>query len=191
MKIYLWKINTTSINNFLLSYLQEGAEKFSTWPTSPKSNQTELFKPLVRIRTFNPDQQTPPSKVMLYTIHNYLKSKAEELLSEKQADFRAGWSKVGQSTRVLIEKHLQNQRDRFHNFIDFQESIWLAMAWWHILRGFSIEEWLIQVIYAHVTSAVVLSNQVGDFFQTTNSQTGMLTFSTVPRVWVMYLVFLL
>ena len=54
-----------------------------------------------------------PSKVMLCIILNHLKSKAEELLSEEQAGFRAGQSTVEQifNCRVLIEKHLQHQRD--------------------------------------------------------------------------------
>ena len=65
-----------------------------------------------------------PSKVMLHIILNHLKSKAEELLSEEQAAFRAGWSTVEQifNCRVPIEKHLQHQRDLFHNFIYFKKA---------------------------------------------------------------------
>ena len=73
-----------------------------------------------------------PSKVMLCHILNHLKSKAEELLSEEQAGFRARQSTVEQifNCRVLVEKHLQHQRDLFHNFNQLQESIQLGMAWW-------------------------------------------------------------
>ena len=115
-----------------------------------------------------------PSKVMLCIILNCLKSKAEELLSEEQAGFRAGWSTVEQifNCRVLIEKHLQHQRDLFHNFIDFKKAF--NWVWhdglWHVLRGFNIEKGLIQVIqtlYDHATSAVLLNNQLGEFFQMT------------------------
>ena len=115
-----------------------------------------------------------PSKVMLHIILNHLKSKAEELLSEEQAGFRAGQSTVEQifNCRVLIEKHLQHQRDLFHNFIDFKKAfnwVW-HNGLWHVLRGFNIEKGLIQVIqtlYDHATSAVLLNNQLGEFFQMT------------------------
>ena len=112
-----------------------------------------------------------PSKVMLHIILNHLKSKAEELLSEEGAGFRAGGSTVEQifNCRVLIEKH---QRDFFHNFIDFKKAF--NQVWhdglWHVLRGFNIEKGLIQVIqtlYDHVTSTVLLNNQLGEFLQTT------------------------
>ena len=111
-----------------------------------------------------------PSKVMLCIILNHLKSKAEELLSEEQAGFRAGWSTVEQifNCRVLIEKHLQHQRDLFHNFIDFKKAF--DWAWCNGLWHFNIEKGLIQVIqtlYDHATSTVLLNNQLGEFFQMT------------------------
>ena len=85
-----------------------------------------------------------PSKVMLCIILNHLKSKAEELLSEEQACFRARWSTVEQifNCRILFEKHLQHQRDLFHNFIDFKKAfnwVW-HNGLWHVLRGFNIEK---------------------------------------------------
>ena len=115
-----------------------------------------------------------PSKVLLRIILNRLKSKAEELLSEEQAGFRAGRSTVEQifNCRVLIEKHLQHQKDLFHNFIDFKKAF--DRVWhdglWHVLRGFNVEEGLVQVVqalYEHSSSAVLLNNQLGEFFQTT------------------------
>ena len=65
-----------------------------------------------------------PSKVMLCIILNHLKSKAVELLSEERASFQAGQSTVEQifNCRVLIEKHLQHQRDLFYNFIDLKKA---------------------------------------------------------------------
>ena len=61
---------------------------------------------------------------MLRIILNRLKTKAEELLSEEQAGFRAGRSTVEQifNGRVLIEKHLQHQSTLFHNFRDFKKA---------------------------------------------------------------------
>ena len=111
---------------------------------------------------------------MLCVILNHLKSKAEELLSEEQEGFRAGQSTVEQifNCRVLIEKHLQHQRDLFHSFIYFKKAF--DWVWhdglWHVLRGFNIEKGLIQVtqtLYDHVTSAVLINNQLGEFFQMT------------------------
>lgn len=115
-----------------------------------------------------------PSKIMLRILLNRLKTKAEEILAEEQAGFRAGRSTVEQifNSRVLIEKHLQHQRDLFHNFIDFKKAF--DRVWhdglWHVLRGFNIEEGLVQTmqaLYAHSSSAVLLNNKIGDFFQTT------------------------
>ena len=114
-----------------------------------------------------------PSKVMLHVILSRLKSKAEELLSEEQAGFRVGRSTVEQifNCRVLIEKHLQHQKDLFHNFIDFKKAF--DRVWhdglWHVLRGYNVDENLIQVteaLYRHASSAVLLNNTVGEWFPT-------------------------
>ena len=53
-----------------------------------------------------------------------LKAQAEKLLAEEQAGFRPGRSTVEQifNSRVIIEKHLQHQRDLFHNFVDFKKA---------------------------------------------------------------------
>ena len=53
-----------------------------------------------------------------------LKAKAEELLAEEQAGFRAGLNAVEHifNCRVLIEKHLQHQRDLLHNFVDLKKA---------------------------------------------------------------------
>ena len=57
---------------------------------------------------------------MLQVILNPLKAKVEELLAEEQACFRRGRSTVEEffNSRIIIVKHLQHQRDLFHNFID-------------------------------------------------------------------------
>ncbi|GFR70089.1 endonuclease-reverse transcriptase [Elysia marginata] len=91
-----------------------------------------------------------PSKVMLRVILSRLKPKAEEILAEEQAGFRAGRSTVEQifNCRILIEKHMQHQRDLFHNFIDFKKAF--DMVWhdglWHVLRGLNIDEGLVKTI---------------------------------------------
>ena len=114
------------------------------------------------------------SKIMLRVILNRLKKEAEEHLAEEQAGFRAGRSTVEQifTCRILMEKHLQHQRDLFHNFIDFRKAfdrVWHE-GLWQVLRQFGIEEGLIQAIqalYNTASSAVLLNNQIGDYFKTT------------------------
>lgn len=114
------------------------------------------------------------SKIMLRVILNRLKKEAEEQLAEEQAGFRAGRSTVEQifTCRIMMEKHLQHQRDLFHNFIDFKKAF--DRVWhdglWQVLRKFGIEEGLIQTIqalYNNTSSAVLLNNQIGDYFKTT------------------------
>ena len=72
----------------------------------------------------------------------------------------------------MMEKHLQHQKELFHNFIDFKKAF--DRVWhdglWHVLRGFGIEEGLIQVIqalYSSASSAVLLNNDIGEHFKTT------------------------
>ena len=102
------------------------------------------------------------SKAMLHVILGRLKSKAEELLSEEQAGFRAGRNIVEQifNCRVLIEKLLRHQNNLFHNFIDFKKAF--DLVWhdglWHVLRGYNVDENLIKVteaLYRHASSAVL------------------------------------
>ena len=54
-----------------------------------------------------------PSKVMLKIILNRLKTKAERIIREEQAGFRAGRSTTKQifNLRILCEKYLQHQQD--------------------------------------------------------------------------------
>jgi len=115
-----------------------------------------------------------PSKVMLRIILNRLKGKAEEVLSEEQAGFRAGRSTVEQilNCHILIEKHLEQQRELYHNFIDFKKAF--DRVWhdglWHVMRDFNVEEGLVQVIqslYEDASSSVLLNNIIGQPFRTT------------------------
>ena len=81
---------------------------------------------------------------MLRVFLRRLEAKAEELLAEEQAGFRPGLSTVQQifNSRVIIEKHLQHQREVFHNFIDFKKAfdrVWHA-GLWQVLRSFNLEE---------------------------------------------------
>ena len=115
-----------------------------------------------------------PSKVMLRILLNRLKAKAEEILSEEQAGFRAGRSTVEQifNCRLMIEKHLQHQKDIHHNFIDFKKAfdrVWHE-GLWKVLRDFNVDEGLVQLLHAlydNSSSAVLINNEVGEFFRTT------------------------
>ena len=72
----------------------------------------------------------------------------------------------------MMEKHLQHQKELFHNFIDFKKAfdrVWHE-GLWHVMRSFGIEEGLIQIIqalYNTASSAVLLNSDIGEFFKTT------------------------
>ena len=114
------------------------------------------------------------SKIMLRVILNRLKKEAEEHLAEEQAGFRPGRSTVEQifNCHIMMEKHLQHQKELFHNFIDFKKAsdrVWHE-GLWHVMRSFGIEEGLIQIIqalYNTASSAVLLNSDIGEFFRTT------------------------
>ncbi|PVD39459.1 hypothetical protein C0Q70_02090 [Pomacea canaliculata] len=73
----------------------------------------------------NRKQQTVP-ELQNHTVYqtqvvlkNCTSNTAEELLAEEQAGFRPHRSTVEHiNFRILIEKHLQNQQDLYHNFIE-------------------------------------------------------------------------
>ena len=64
------------------------------------------------------------SKVMLKIILNRLKPKAEEIIAEEQAGFRAGRSTTEQifNLRILCEKYLQHQQNLHHVSIRFKKA---------------------------------------------------------------------
>ena len=135
----------------------------------PKKGNTRLCQ---NHRTISLISHT--SKIMLRVILNRLKTQAEEHLAEEQAGFRAGRSTVEQifNCRIMMEKHLQHQKDLVHNFIDFKKAF--DRVWhdglWHVMRGFGIEEGLVQVIqalYNTTNSAVLLNSDIGNYFKTT------------------------
>lgn len=115
-----------------------------------------------------------PSKVMLRVLLNRLKPEAENIIAEEQAGFRAGRSTTEQifNLRILCEKHLQHQQDLYHVFIDFKKAfdrVWHS-ALWATMRKYNINANLIKVIehlYDHATSAVLLNGNTGEWFRTT------------------------
>ena len=160
-----------------------------TWETMewPKEWTHSLVIPLPKRGNFKQCQNyrtisliSHPSKIMLRVIFNRLKSRAEEALAEEQAGFRPGRSTAEQifNSRVIVEKHIQNQRSLFHNFKKAFDRVWVA-GLWQVLRCFNIEEGLVQAIqalYENTSSAVLLNSQLGEFFRTiVGVPSGMLT----------------
>ena len=91
-----------------------------------------------------------PDKVMLKIILNRLKPQAEKIIAEEQAGFRAGRNTTAQifNLRILCEKYLQHQQDRYHVFVDFKKAfdrVWHA-ALWATMKKYNISTNLIQVI---------------------------------------------
>ena len=54
----------------------------------------------------------------------FMMVRAEQIIAEEQAGFRAGRSTTEQifNLRILCEKYLQHQQDLYHVFIDFKKA---------------------------------------------------------------------
>ena len=114
------------------------------------------------------------SKMLLRIILNRLTLQAEEILADEQAGFRKNRSTTEQilNCRILMEKHMDQQRQVYRNFIDFKKSF--DIVWheglWHVMSEFCIGNDLIKIIksfYNSAKSAVLLNNQIGTAFNTT------------------------
>ena len=111
------------------------------------------------------------SKVMLRILLNRLKPKAEEIIKEEQAGFRAGKNTTEQIfyLRILCEKYLQYQQSLYHVFADFKKvfnRVWHA-ALWATMRLYNINDNLIRTIecfYNKATRAVYHDNNIGEWF---------------------------
>ena len=71
---------------------------------------------------------------MLKIILNRLKPRAEKIIAEEQAGFRAGRSTTEQifNLRVLCEKYPKHQQDLHHVLVDFKKAfdrVWRAALW--------------------------------------------------------------
>ena len=105
---------------------------------------------------------------MLKIILNRLKPQREEIITEKQAGFRAGRSTTEQifNLQSLCEKYPQHQQDLYHVFIDFKKAfdrVWHAALWATMKKYISTN--LIPVIknlYDKATSAVLFNSSTGD-----------------------------
>ena len=96
------------------------------------------------------------------------------MLSKEQFGFRKVRSTVEQvfNCRNIIEKHLDSHKDLYHNCIDFKKAFdgVYHEGMWSALCKFGINNDIIMMIkslYANSTSAVLLNNMAGPFFNTT------------------------
>ena len=113
-------------------------------------------------------------KMLLRIILNRLNPQVERILSDEQAGFRKGRSTVEQifNCRILMERHIESQKDLYHNFIDFKKAydrIWHDRLW-SSLQKYDISSNIISMIkslYCNSTSAVLINNIQGNTFKTT------------------------
>ena len=117
------------------------------------------------------------SNIFLRIILNILNPQVERILSDKQAGFRKGRSTVEQifNCRILMEKHIESQKDLYHNFIDFKKAFDCVWHVWHDGLWYSLEKYgintniisMIKFLYCNSTNAVLINNIQGNTFKTT------------------------
>ena len=110
------------------------------------------------------------SKILLKILLNRLNPQAEKIISEEQEGFRKGRSTVEQITncRIIMEKHIEIQKDLFNNFIDLKKvfvRVW-HQGLWQVMENVDISDGITQLIkslYKSSTSAILLDNIKGYF----------------------------
>ena len=90
------------------------------------------------------------SKILLRIRFNRLIPQAENILAEEQAGFRKNRSTTEQilNCRLIIKKHIYQQRQVYHNFIDYKKAfdrVWHE-GLWHVMSYFGISNTIIQRI---------------------------------------------
>ena len=80
------------------------------------------LKKISKYRTISLISHT--SKILLMIILTRLIPQAEDILSEEQAVFRKNRSTTEQilNCRLIMEKHIDQQRQVYHNFIDYKKA---------------------------------------------------------------------
>ena len=113
-------------------------------------------------------------RVMLKIKLNRTKPLVKKISAEEQAGFRARESTTEQNfkLRILSDKYLQHQQDRYHVFTDFKNAFQkgFAAALWATMKKYNISTSRIRVIkhfYGKATSAVLLNNTIGYWFRST------------------------
>ena len=112
--------------------------------------------------------------MLLRIILNRLNPQVERILSDVQAGFRKGRSTVEYifNCRILMERHIESQKDLYHNFIDFKKAF--DRVWhdglWSSLQKYGINTNIISMIkslYCNSTSAVIINSIQGNIFKIT------------------------
>ena len=90
---------------------------------------------------------------------NRLNPQAEKIISEEQTGFRKGRSTVEQITnyRIIMEKHIEIQKDLFHNFIDLKkvfDRVW-HQGLWQVMENVGISDGITQLIKSLYKSSTV------------------------------------
>ena len=95
-----------------------------------------------------------------------MKPRAEKIIAEEQAGFRAGRTNTKQifNLRILCEEHLQHQQNLYHVSIDFKkvfDKVWHA-ALWATIKKYNISANLIRVIrhFSDKATGAVLFQQL-------------------------------
>ena len=87
-----------------------------------------------------------------HTVSGLQDHKLDQPPKQGDASFRAGQNTVAQifNCRVIIAKHLEHQRDFYHNFIDSKKEFDRVChhGLWKVLIGSKIDEGFVQVIRA-------------------------------------------
>ena len=84
---------------------------------------------------------------MLRVIPNRQVDQAEQILEEEQASFRSQRSTTEQifNLRLLVKKHLEHQKELFHNFINFSKGF--DRVWhdglWQALKEYNMDSRLV------------------------------------------------
>ena len=94
--------------------------------------------------------QSHTSNILLRTILNRLTPQAEDILADEQTGFRQHRSTTEHvlNCRILLEKHVDQQRQVYHNVIDFKkvfDIVWHEGVW-HVMSEFGICNYLIKSI---------------------------------------------
>ena len=110
--------------------------------------------------------------MLLRIILNRLNPQVERILSSEQAGFRKRRSTVEQivNCRILIERHIESQKELYHNCIDFKKAF--NRVWhdglWSSLQKYGINSNIISMIkalYCNSSSAVIINNIQGNTFK--------------------------
>ena len=113
---------------------------------------------------------------MLRILLNRLEPQAEEIIKEEQAVSEQEGAQQEHNRanifnlRILCEKCLQHQQNRYHIFVDFKkafDAVWHA-ALWAAMRLYNINANMIRTIeclYDKATSAVCYDNNIGEWLE--------------------------